>query len=224
MSELGSGSGSSYPSALDTNTTLEVNSPSGSKTKARAEVPNDLGAAVVAVQTELGTDPAGTLTDVKTYLQTEHETDGSHAAITATSVTTDTISEETATSGITIDGCLIKDAGVTAMIDQGGGSVLKVSVIDIGDWDMDTVATVAINHGLTLSNIINVSAIVRNDADLVRHTLTPALVATPSEIEGFINSVNSAQVFLSRKTGGVYDVSTFSTTSYNRGWITIWHI
>lgn len=44
----------------------------------RAAVPNDLSAAVVAIETELGTDPAGTLTNVKTYLQTEHNTDGTH--------------------------------------------------------------------------------------------------------------------------------------------------
>lgn len=78
MAELGSGSGSSYPGALDTDATLEVNSPSAGKTKARADVPNDLAAAIIALQTELGTDPAGTLTNVKTYLQTEHETTGAH--------------------------------------------------------------------------------------------------------------------------------------------------
>ena len=86
MSEIGSGSGSSFPSALDTDNTVEVNSPNAGKTKARAEVPNDLAACVVAIETELGTDPAGILTDVKTYLQTEHQTDGTHGAITPTSV------------------------------------------------------------------------------------------------------------------------------------------
>ena len=78
MSELGSGSGSGYPAALDTNNTLEVNSPNAGKTKVRADVPNDLAAAVVAIQTELGIDPAGSLTDVKTNLQTEHGADGTH--------------------------------------------------------------------------------------------------------------------------------------------------
>lgn len=78
MAELGSGNGSSYPGTLDTNSTLEVNSPNAGKTKARAEVPNDHAAAIVALQTELGTDPAGALTDVKTYLQTEHNTNGTH--------------------------------------------------------------------------------------------------------------------------------------------------
>ena len=57
MGEIGSGNGSSYPTTLDTDTTQEVNTPNSGKTKARAEVPNDLGAAVVAIETELGTDP-----------------------------------------------------------------------------------------------------------------------------------------------------------------------
>ena len=74
MAELGAGGGSGYPAALDSNTSLEVDS----GTLARADVPNDLAAAVVAVQTELGTDPAGTKTNVKTFLQIEHQTDGTH--------------------------------------------------------------------------------------------------------------------------------------------------
>ena len=81
MSELGSGSGTSYPGALDTDTTLEVNSPNAGKTKARAEVANDSGAAIVAIQTEMGTDPAGTTTDVKSFLQADHNTDGTHSSL-----------------------------------------------------------------------------------------------------------------------------------------------
>jgi len=80
MAELGSGGGSGYPGALDTDSTIEVDSPSASKTLARADVPNDLAAAIVAIETELGTDPAGSLTDVKTYLQTEHGANGTHDA------------------------------------------------------------------------------------------------------------------------------------------------
>lgn len=86
MSEIGSGSGSSYPTTLDTDTTVEVNSPSASKTKARAEVANDLGACIVAIETELGTDPAGTKADVKTFLQTQHGADGTHGAITVSTI------------------------------------------------------------------------------------------------------------------------------------------
>ena len=73
MAELGAGGGSSYPTSIDTDSTLE-----DSTTEVRSDVPNDLAAAIVAIETELGTDPAGSTTDVKTYLQTEHNADGTH--------------------------------------------------------------------------------------------------------------------------------------------------
>jgi len=78
MAELGAGSGSSYPTSLDTNSVVEVDSPATGKTKVRANVPNDLAAAIIAIQTELGTDPAGTKTDVKTFSQVDHQTSGKH--------------------------------------------------------------------------------------------------------------------------------------------------
>jgi hypothetical protein len=82
MSELGAGQGSSYPVSLDTDTTTEINQPSASKTKLRAACFNDLNAAILAVERTLGTTPQGTKTDVKTFLQTEHGTDGKHGTIT----------------------------------------------------------------------------------------------------------------------------------------------
>jgi hypothetical protein len=83
MAELGAGSGTSYPSSLDVDNTVEVDA----STTARADVPNDLAAAIIAVQTELGTDPAGSLTNVKTFLQTEHSADGTHANLTVDNIT-----------------------------------------------------------------------------------------------------------------------------------------
>jgi len=74
MAELGSGNGTDYPSALDTDNTLEVDG----STLVRADVPNDLGAAIVAIENELGTNPSGTVADVKSYLQIEHNTNGTH--------------------------------------------------------------------------------------------------------------------------------------------------
>ena len=78
MAEIGSGNNSSYPGALDTNSIPEVNSPAAGKTKARKEPIEDLTACTIAIETELGTDPAGSLVDVKTFLQTQHQTDGTH--------------------------------------------------------------------------------------------------------------------------------------------------
>jgi len=79
--ELGSGSGSDYPGTKDADSTLETTS-----TSARSDVPNDLAAAIVAIQGELGTDPAGSLTDVKSYLQTEHAADGTHGTVSALTI------------------------------------------------------------------------------------------------------------------------------------------
>lgn len=53
MSQLGAGSGTSFPTTIDTKTT-EINSPAAGKTLARAEVVNDLLAAVVAIETAIG--------------------------------------------------------------------------------------------------------------------------------------------------------------------------
>ena len=89
MAEIGQGIGTGYPSALDTDNTIEVNSPNAGKTKARAEVVNDLAAAIIAIETELGTNPSGSVADVKTYLQVEHGLTGVHTDITADSVVID---------------------------------------------------------------------------------------------------------------------------------------
>lgn len=59
MSEIGGGGGSSYPGALDSDSTLETNSD-----VARIQVPNDLAACIVAIETELGADPAGSFATV----------------------------------------------------------------------------------------------------------------------------------------------------------------
>ena len=76
MAEIGSGSGSGFPSALDTNSTLEYDKESTEKTLVRADVVNDIGAGLVAIETELGTDPAGSKTDVKTRLAIHMNNDG----------------------------------------------------------------------------------------------------------------------------------------------------
>ncbi len=75
MAQLGDGLGSGYPAALDTSTT-EVNDPGG--TVISAEKINDVTAAIIAIQTELGLNPAGSLTDLVSRIDLEHNADGTH--------------------------------------------------------------------------------------------------------------------------------------------------
>lgn len=83
MSELGAGSGSGYPGAIDT-TTTEANDPGG--TVVDADKVNDLADAILKIQAELGVDPAGTLATVLAYLGVEHKTTGKHSDVTADSL------------------------------------------------------------------------------------------------------------------------------------------
>lgn len=113
MATLGSGSGSGYPGAIDTAGT-EVDSPNVGKTLARAAVPNDIYAALVALMTALGTNPAGALSDVKTFLQTQHNTDGTHKASTFSGNITITLAQATV--------ALKESGGASArMLAEGGG-------------------------------------------------------------------------------------------------------
>ena len=80
MAEIGANTGSSYPAAIDTNSSLEING----ATKARAAVPNDLAAAIVAVQTALGTNPQGSAASLKARLAVAHNDDGTHQALVIT--------------------------------------------------------------------------------------------------------------------------------------------
>ncbi len=73
MGELGTDSTSSYPGSLDTDATKEA--AGNTITAAMINMAYD---AIVSIETELGTDPAGTRDTVKDFLQDQHHTDGSH--------------------------------------------------------------------------------------------------------------------------------------------------
>ena len=149
---------------------------------------------------------------------------GGDVDIIVNTVTTDTIDEYTADVGVTVDGVLCKDGGVEAVTDQGGGANLKVKVIDIGDWNMDTTATVSVAHGVTQSKIRPpVSAMVRNDANTLKHTLMQGL-AGMAGFEAHLAAINSTAVVLTREADGYYDGNpSFDATSYNRGQVTIFY-
>jgi hypothetical protein len=99
---FGDNSGSTYPGTVDTSTD-ESNDPGG--TVVDAFKINDMADAILAIETELGINPAGSLTNVVTFLQTEHNADGTHSAISADSVTT--------TGNINTSGGSIQEAGLS---------------------------------------------------------------------------------------------------------------
>lgn len=142
MSEIGSGSGTSYPSAIDTDANVEINAPASGKTLARAEPINDLAASVIAVQATLGTDPQGSVATVKDFLLAEHALNGDHGDLTATSLImsgslalkqgADIVSA--AALAVDISGNLFDVTGtltITSMESKGIGSVIYLQFDDV---------------------------------------------------------------------------------------------
>jgi len=100
---------------------------------------------------------------------------------------------------------------------DGRTASMNTKVVEIGDWNMDSTTQVNPSHGLTLSKIRSISVVIRNDSGTLY----------PFPFTGGYASLNerwilsSSNIVLSRFVGGVFDDPSFSSTSYNRGWITI---
>ena len=99
-------------------------------------------------------------------------------------------------------------------------------VLNIGDWDMDTTATLTVAHGLSATEwktIRDVSVIIRNDADTFYYNLDQVSAVFPNPSASW-KSLNDTNLYLERIASGAFDTPTFSSTSYNRGWITLEYI
>jgi hypothetical protein len=99
---------------------------------------------------------------------------------------------------------------------------LLTSVINIGDWDMDTDAQTTVAHGVTGSNIRSMDVIIRNDFDNAYLPLNHGTLDGTSIAGSY--DWTSTTVFLDRVTGGEFDNTNFDSTSFNRGWIVIKYV
>jgi hypothetical protein len=103
---------------------------------------------------------------------------------------------------------------------------LNTKVIEIGDWNMDATSAVSVTHGLTLDKIRNVDVLVREDGgtSATKYPLARIVNSADATIGGSVTQIGSTTVALTRVTGGIFDATLFSSTSYNRGWVTIQYV
>lgn len=99
---------------------------------------------------------------------------------------------------------------------------LLTTVLDIGDWNMDSTPSKDVTHGLTLSKIRDVSVMIRDDSATTQRKLESAQLAT-NTVEGSVWTITSTQVRLNRVSGGIYDNTNYNSTGFNRGWVIIKH-
>jgi hypothetical protein len=88
-------------------------------------------------------------------------------------------------------------------------------IYPIGDWNMDTTATIPIPHSIDRTKIRNVCVVIRNDSDF---TYTPIEYYDGTAPSGSWEC-SGVSFTLRRTAGRLYDSASYNSTSYNRGWI-----
>lgn len=99
---------------------------------------------------------------------------------------------------------------------------IKNKILEIGDWNMDTTSLVNINHGI--SNFLN---IVSSKVSIINDLSTVIVSLEGYNGIGFEKgtySINSTSFVLDRTTGGIFDNTSYDSTSFNRGYIYITYI
>lgn len=166
------------------------------------------------------------------------------ASITAPIATTSTLS---VTGASTLKGAVTASQTILIVggVDAGGtGTFIKRKVISIGTWNMNSVLTKSVAHGLTLSKIVRVSAVIMNDAQTTLYSFGTTVFQTGAVIlyNGYI-TVDATNVnfnlptttvgfYAASSPGGTPNVpvyeesyfvtqSAFSSTSNSRGWIIV---
>ena len=119
------------------------------------------------------------------------------------------------TTALTVTPAIIANGGIrTDTV-----TTIKVKVLNIGDWDMDTDAVKTVAHGLTMTKIRGVTCLIRNDTDDV-YTPVGQGQDGSAGYDASISSITS-NVTIAREAAGYFDNTGFDSTSYNRGWVTI---
>jgi hypothetical protein len=109
------------------------------------------------------------------------------------------------------------------IITKAGYGIKRVS---IGTWDMNANATKTVAHGLTVAQadkIINIQAIFHHDTLPTNYPIN--CFNTSAQLsDGGITYWDATNVYLERRTGGVFDDANFDSTANSRGYINIFYL
>jgi hypothetical protein len=130
-------------------------------------------------------------------------------ALTATATKLNDLSASTATG-----------AEITTAASGIGVTIPRVKFVEIGDWDMDASATVAVAHGLTFAKIISANALIINDLGSYKYNLT---TVDNGLVGGWIR-IDDTNITLGRTNAGFFDHTNFDSTSYNRGHVVLTYL
>lgn len=104
---------------------------------------------------------------------------------------------------------------------------LNWKIVQIGDWDMDTTASVNVAHGIPFGNYQDIRVVdvqIIRDIGAVREFGPLVRFEAGVGIAGGVVSIDSTNITIGRLTGGYFDNSDFNATSFNRGYIAIGYV
>lgn len=98
----------------------------------------------------------------------------------------------------------------------------RTKIINIGVWNMNSTASVLVNHGLNATKIRSVSVGILNDAATTVDDLKVGS-STMNELDGNVFA-GATQLTLTRRSGGLFDSTNYNDGTMNRGYITIHYV
>lgn len=105
---------------------------------------------------------------------------------------------------------------------------LSRDVIEIGDWDMSNSATLAVGHNFAADfiNIRSISGFIQDDSSTNMYPITFGKLDNSTDKFGVsVYQIDSTNFYLIHdNASGNFNNSNFSTTPFNRGWITVEYI
>jgi len=112
----------------------------------------------------------------------------------------------------------IGTAAAWEIFDSTTETAVSQKLVNIGNWDMDTTASVSVTHGLSLGNIVGVRAVISSDTGAL-YSLSQLYYPGSPDNQGGISSIGTTTISLYRVAGGLFDSASFNYASMNRGYI-----
>jgi hypothetical protein len=108
-------------------------------------------------------------------------------------------------------------------IDNAFSALIQRKIVNIGDWNMDTTASVSVAHGISdYTKIRSVSVMICADSGALSDGRFPLVFSEAIHTSGNgFWSIDATNVVLSRVASGYFDNNSFDALSYNRGFIVI---
>lgn len=123
-------------------------------------------------------------------------------------------------TGLYVDA--VSALSVDGIVESNAQAEMKCKMLNIGDWVMSGGGgSKSVAHGLSSGNIRSVSVIIRNDDNDEYHPIDFYSISSNLTAGGVY--ITATNIVMSNEASGQFDSTDYDSTSFNRGWITIWY-